>query len=464
MDYSPEQIRQLEKKDRYLEVINRFALQLLDCQTVEEVVWSVAKNAIAELGYVDCVVYLYDESREYLVQRAAHGPKNPIDLDILNPIKLKPGQGIVGHVAHTGIGKIVSDTRQDARYVMDDDLRLSEIAVPIMHNGEVIGIIDSEHPDLNFFPEEDLDILTTIASMTASKLVQAIYNEELKKYQNQLEDLVGQRTRELQETLEKVEQQRTEISLKNRDLTDSLTYAHRIQSSILPSQELLSTLFPKHFVLYQPKDIVSGDFYWIFSGNNHAYLAVADCTGHGVPGALLSIIGTNALNKLAKENENGDTSIILNRLRMMIVASLNESNDCPLYDGLDITLCSIDRSNGLLKFSGANQSLVIIRGDEIHELKGDKQSIGYHEHYENFTTHDFQVEQGDQLYLFSDGYKDQFGGQNEKKLKSNRFKQLLFELSKIPIHERPIFLKENFDRWKGEQEQLDDVCIFGVEI
>jgi serine phosphatase RsbU (regulator of sigma subunit) len=464
MNYSPEQIKQLEKKDRYLEVINRFALQLLDCQTVDEVLWTVAKGAIAELGYVDCVIYLFDDSRDFLIQRAAHGPKNPVDLDILNPIKLKVGEGIVGFVAHTGIGKIISDTRKDARYVMDDDMRLSEIAVPLMHNGEVIGVIDSEHPELNFFPEEDLDILTTIASMTASKLIQAMYNHELKKHQEKLEELVNQRTAELQNSLIQVEQQKAEISIKNSDLTDSLTYAHRIQSSILPTTETLQSIFKKHFVFYQPKDIVSGDFYWVYAKDDIIYFAVADCTGHGVPGALLSIIGSNALNKIAQSNEEGNTSVILNRLRMMIVASLNASDECPLHDGMDISLCSLNKVTGELKFSGANQTLMLIRKDETIEFKGDKQSIGYHEHYENYTIHEFQTQPGDQIYLYSDGYKDQFGGEEEKKLKSYRFKHLLLEMSKIETAIRGVHLQKNFNSWKGDQEQLDDVCIFGVEI
>src|ERR1700741_3862089 len=274
---SPEPNNSLEyfkKKEHYLEVINQFATVLLNVSTIDDIVWIVAKNAVAQMGYVDCVIYLLDEKEEYLIQRAAHGPKNPIDLDILNPIKIKVGEGIVGHVAKTMKGEIVSDTTKDPRYILDDNMRLSEIAVPIIHNNKVIGVIDSEHPEKDFYPPDDLSILTTIASMTATKLIQAYYNEKLQEYQYDLKTLVHLKTLELNKTL-------NELKAQKLELTDSINYAKRIQKAILKNPISIKQILPESFFIYKPKDIIAGDFYWVECIGDYILFAVADCTGHG---------------------------------------------------------------------------------------------------------------------------------------------------------------------------------------
>lgn len=455
---------QLEKKARYLVVINRFALHLMNCQTVEDVYWSVAKDAIAELGYEDCVIYTYDEERTYLVQRAAHGPKNPIDLDILNPIKLKPGEGIVGHVALSGIGEIVNDTRKDPRYVLDDNQRLSEIAVPIIHNGQVIGVIDSEHESQGFYPEEDLEILTTIASMAASKMVQNQYFEELNAYKNELEGLVEQRTKRLHDTLREVESQRAIIAQKNQDLFDSLLYAKRIQQAVLPSRAYLDRVFESYFLYDQPKDVVSGDFFWVFEQEKSVLFAIADCTGHGVPGALLSLIGYNTLHQVVESNDALHTGEILDELRRRVSRILNEDLHDTINDGMDISLCRLDKQQGKLEFSGANHPLMIVRNKELIEIQGDRQFIGAEATAKPFTSHLTDVYPGDMIFLSSDGFKDQFGGPSLKKFKPGPFKELLRELAGMRNEERAIHAKNTFEHWKGAVEQTDDVCLFGLQL
>jgi len=463
MIYSAEYIHQLEKKDRYLEVINRYALQLIDCQTIDSILWTLAKHAIAEMGYVDCVIYLFDEKREFLVQRAAHGPKNPIDLDILNPILLKPGEGIVGHVAISGEGEIVHDTRLDGRYILDDDMRLSEIAVPLIHNGQVIGVIDSEHPDPDFYSEDDLDILITISSMSAAKIIQTQYLEELDTYKNELEDLVKDRTKKLEETIRSVEEKTKEIRLKNQDLMDSMIYARRIQKSILPSLNAMELVFSRFFLYFKPKEIVSGDFYWAKRQGNNLYFTVADCKGHGVPGSLLSIMGYNALNSVFNEKSSADPAEILNGLRSLIVENLRDVDEQKLHDGMDIGLCVYNVNRRTMSFAGANNSVVIVRKGELIELQGSKQSIGFHEQYISYQAHSVEIEPGDSVYLFSDGYKDQFGGLNKKKLKSTNFKNLLIECSELPINDRKEKLHSDFIQWTSGSEQVDDICILGID-
>lgn len=208
---------QLAQRERHLRVVHDFAIDLLYQNTVSDIVWTVAKKAIARLGFVDCVVYLMDSDGEFLIQMAAHGPKNPQDLDIKNPIKIKLGKGIVGSVAQTGKTTLIGDTSQDERYILDDDFRYSELAVPILDGEAVIGVIDSEHPEKHFFTPEHRQLLETIAAMTSSKILHAQALEALELYQKDLEKLVSQRTKDLRETIRLLQS-------SNRDL-ESFAYA-----------------------------------------------------------------------------------------------------------------------------------------------------------------------------------------------------------------------------------------------
>jgi len=193
-----ETLEQLLIKENYLEVINSFATVLFEAQTIDEIVWSVAKHAIARLNYYDCVIYLYDDKENKLIQKAAYGPKNHNDNQVWSPIKITPGEGVVGAVFQSGIGEIVNDTSKDPRYLVDDAPRLSEITIPLSYKDEIIGVIDSEHPLKDFFGENDFDMLTTVSAMVSAKIVQARATNELKEYQQNLENLISEKTSELE--------------------------------------------------------------------------------------------------------------------------------------------------------------------------------------------------------------------------------------------------------------------------
>jgi serine phosphatase RsbU (regulator of sigma subunit) len=449
-------IAYFKKKEHYLEVINQFAITLLDAKSVDDILWTVAKNAIAQLGYIDCVIYLYDEKQEVLIQKAAHGPKNPIDLAILNPIAIKLGEGIVGWVAKTKKGEIVADTTKDSRYILDGQTGLSEIAVPIIHNNKIIGVIDSEHTDKDFFPADDLKILTTIASMTAAKLVQAFYDQKLQDYQNDLKELVHIKTLELNKTLEELRAQKLEV-------TDSINYAKRIQKAVLKSRISAKELLPNSFFFYKPKDIISGDFYLAEKVGDKIVLAVADCTGHGVPGGIISMICHSAIKRSIRRVGLNDAAKILDETRSLIIETFDGSKD-EIKDGMDIALCVLDIKTKELHYAGANINLYYMKNDKLHLVKPNKQPVGKHIQMVPFTNHKIQLDKKDIIYLFTDGFSDQFGGVDGKKFKQKQLSDLILSNYKLNLKTQHHIIETSFENWKGNYPQVDDVCVIGVQL
>jgi serine phosphatase RsbU (regulator of sigma subunit)/tetratricopeptide (TPR) repeat protein len=262
-----------------------------------------------------------------------------------------------------------------------------------------------------------------------------------------------------------ISEQKNILFEKNKEITDSITYARRLQEAILPPSHLIEEHLPESFVLFKPKDVVSGDFYWLEHVNNKIYFAVADCTGHGVPGAMVSVVCSNALNRAVKEFNLTAPSKILDKVRELVVETFEKSTE-DVKDGMDIALCTLDTSTCKLEYAGAHNPLWILRkgAEEIEEIKADKQPIGAFAHASPFTNHQVELKKGDRIYLFSDGYPDQFGGEKGKKLKYRPFKNLLKELSELSMTEQNEALLNKFNLWKGEIEQIDDVCVMSVII
>ena len=259
--------------------------------------------------------------------------------------------------------------------------------------------------------------------------------------------------------------QKNVIEEKNKSITDSIRYAQYIQESILPDDDMTYQLLRESFVLYRPKDIVSGDFYWIASVGDSTYIAVVDCTGHGVPGAFMSMIGHNALRNAVKEGAELETAKILSFLQKEVVELFkNNYNSSSVRDGMDISLIRINRKNMKLQFSGANNPLCIIQNDKLLEYKGDKMGISAHKENADFVfkTHEIDIHKGDSIYLFSDGYADQFGGSRGKKFKYKQFQQLLLDNSAIPMNEQRKVFDNTFEAWRGNLEQVDDILIIGI--
>ncbi|MGE0568554.1 MAG: PP2C family protein-serine/threonine phosphatase, partial [Bacteroidia bacterium] len=262
-----------------------------------------------------------------------------------------------------------------------------------------------------------------------------------------------------------IENQKKEVDEKNREIIDSINYAKRIQNALLPSISNFDKNFNEYFVLYMPKDIVAGDFYWFQEHDRKVYLAVADCTGHGVPGAMVSVICINALNRVLKEFEITETGKLLDKTKELIIHEF-EKSDSTVQDGMDIALVSIDFAKNEIQYSGANNSLWLIKSgeDRITEIKADKQPIGKYISETSFGTKKITMNKGDVYYLFSDGYADQFGGPKGKKFKYKQLNELLVKLSTKRMDKQQHELKQAFDFWRGALEQVDDVTLIGIRI
>lgn len=260
---------------------------------------------------------------------------------------------------------------------------------------------------------------------------------------------------------DKVNIQKTEIEEQHKEIKDSMEYAKRIQSAILPPSKLVKEYLQQSFILYKPKDIVAGDFYWMEHIGGKVLFAAADCTGHGVPGAMVSVICNGALNRSVREFELSEPGKILDKAREIVIQEFEKSEE-EVKDGMDIALCSLEGMK--LEYAGAHNPLWIVRKGEIIETKANKQPIGKFDKQTGYITHSFDLEVGDTIYIFSDGYVDQFGGEKGKKFKAKAFRNLLLSIQEKSMEEQKILIDDAFEAWRGSLEQIDDVCVIGVRV
>ena len=283
--------------------------------------------------------------------------------------------------------------------------------------------------------------------------------------QSKLEVIVHERTKEAVSATEIAENQKKIAEQKNKEILDSISYAKRIQTAMLPTVEFLNEKFKEIAILYRPKDIVAGDFFWFEETGTHSMIAVADCTGHGVPGAMVSVVCYNALNRSVREYGLTKPGEILDKTREIILSELSK-HDENVKDGMDISLLVFEKQSNKIEWAGANNPLWIIESEtnELIEVKADKQPIGQHSHSKPFTTQSISLKTGDTLILLTDGYADQFGAETGKKFKSANLKRLIIENAMLPINEIENCLLNKFENWKGSEEQVDDVCMIVLKI
>lgn len=270
----------------------------------------------------------------------------------------------------------------------------------------------------------------------------------------------------LKEANANLEIQKGLVEEKNNEVTKSIRYAQRIQEAILPENSTISKHLPEHFVLFKPRDIVSGDFYWFDHIDGKSIVAVADCTGHGVPGAFMSMIGNTLMNKIIAEGKNTDPADILFEMRHEIIASLKQTERSEPKDGMDVALCIIDHAKKELHFSGAFNPLILVQKGIVRKIKGSRMPVGfyYDKNDTPYESHSISYEQGDSFYIMSDGFADQFGGKNDRKFGAKRFRDLVESIQSESMELQKARLEEEHQKWKKSTPQLDDILIIGAKL
>jgi serine phosphatase RsbU (regulator of sigma subunit) len=299
--------------------------------------------------------------------------------------------------------------------------------------------------------------LEEVENLSAKTIAQEKEKQQILSSQKEtLEIQVKERTAEVVKQKEIIEERQKEI-------TDNINYAKRLQQAIIPADNYWKKHLPESFVMYQPKDIVSGDFYWLENVNDLILFAAADCTGHGVSGAMVSVVCSNALNRTVKEFGITEPNKILDKTRELVLETFAKS-ESDIKDGMDISLCSLNTKTNELLWSGANNPLWYVSANNLNEIKGDKQPIGKTDDPKPFTTHKIELQKGDTIYIFTDGYADQFGGEKGKKFMYKPLKNLLLEIHQQPLANQKEHLEKHFANWKANTEQTDDVLIIGIKI
>lgn len=335
-------------------------------------------------------------------------------------------------------------------------------------------------------------ILVVAFAIAAVVVLVRIREQNLIKEKQILEQKVKERTKTIEEQKEAIEQQRDELKIRNseilqqkeeieaqrdeitaqrdqiisqnQDIIKSISYARRIQTAVMPAKEVTDSILKDYFILLKPRDIVSGDFFWMTRKDGKIVVTAADCTGHGVPGAFMSLLGITLLTEIVKTAEDLRPHTILNSLRANIKRTLSQvGREHEAKDGMDIALCVIDTNNNKLMYAGAYNPLYLVRNSELVEYKADKMPVGVHiNEKETFTLHEIQIQKNDCIYMFSDGYIDQFGGNDNRKFMSKNFKELLLKVSPKEMAEQKVILDDTIDQWIGPHDQLDDILVMGI--
>lgn len=340
----------------------------------------------------------------------------------------------------------------------DYDLIIADHTLPQFSGMEAFRIAKIGNQNIPFILVTGTVSEKVLTEYTKEGIDDYILKENLLRLPSAIENVINKR---------KIEHLHKKLEHVYKDINDSINYAKKIQNAMLPDTALLSDNFPESFILFKPKDTLSGDFYWFKKEESVFLIAAADCTGHGIPGALMSMIGMEKLNNVTLQTK--DPSKMLRQLNKSIEIALCQSTHYEhSHDGMDIALCSINKTQGIVKFAGANRQLWIVRNGTavVEEIKGTKKAIGGLATVTspNFDSHEIKLNRGDSIYIFSDGYSDQFGGINEKKLTSKGFKQVLLDIQEKTMGQQETYLNDFIEGWKANSEQVDDILVIGIRL
>jgi len=318
-------------------------------------------------------------------------------------------------------------------------------------------------------------IVGLFSFLTTNKIIIS-YESQIEKQNIELKDAIEEihlqkeniiiQNKELEKQRDITQKQYDTIAHKNKEISDSINYAKRIQTATLPSADIDKSIIDEHFILFLPKDVVSGDFYWYHDFDEYTVITAVDCTGHGVQGAFMSMIGVTFLNEIIIEKNITDTGQILDIMRVRVLDALNQTNkQSGASDRMDMAICVIEKKTKKMKFAGAFNPMICVRDNEIIEIKGDRMPIGIYAKMKNdFNTHIFDLRSNDKIYLFSDGYSDQFGGSRGRKFLIKNFRKLLLEINELPLNNQKEILNSTLKDWKGKYAQVDDILVIGFKI
>lgn len=418
-------------------------------------------NVIMENAGGKYAVILKSDNGRFYIEARGH-----YDNDNFSLLEHKDIEGLTEPLIPTSIVKytirsqaplVLDNASVDSHYSHDEYIKLNKVksllCYPIIHNNRILAVLYLENNlTSHAFTENKVETVKLLSAQLAISL------ENTLLYQN-LEQKVEQRTEELSTA-------KKEIERHNQQMTDSINYAQRIQQAVLPEEKLFADNFKGHFIFYSPKNIVSGDFYWTRRVGDYVVFTAADCTGHGVPGAFVSMLGISTLNEIVNPEQKMEAGHILDLLRNGVKTSLKQTSDSEVRnrDGMDISLCVLNLKTKEISYAGAFNPLYIMRGKEFIQFKANRQPIGKHLKEVPFETHYFQAQEGDKLYLFSDGYIDQFGGDSNRKYLKKNFIKFLKEISDMSMAEQGEAIQNDFINWKGNHSQVDDILVLGVEI
>lgn len=435
----------MNKESSHINTINEVALKISSSLKVYDVMNLIYQNLKKEMPISFFIISSYNEDsdtikveycvkKDQLVKEEFHTKSN--NPNSLTAFTIKSKREV-----------IINDLSLDFNIYLQGKPQLhgkedlwceSVLMFPLIIQNNVIGLFSVQTESKNAYSVDNINYLRVLTPFIGIALNNAYLYSSLEEKSNT-------------------------IKIQNKDILDSINYAKRLQDAILPPQEFLDQCISQNFIYYKPKDIVAGDFYWAEKVGDKFFIAAADSTGHGVPGALVSVVCSNALNRTIKEFKLTDPGKILDKTRELVLETFEKSAS-EVKDGMDISLLCIDSKNKNIFWSGANNPLWYIQDNELKEIKADKQPIGKSDYPKPFTTHQIEYKENTTFYLFTDGLADQFGGPNGKKFKYKQFSDLLVKSNNLSQKKQADIINKAFSDWKGDLEQVDDVCVIGIKL
>ncbi len=438
---------QIKLYSERMETLHQFDQQIFQAESLEDIFHEISKNIKGfglECNRVSIAIYELEENYVKVISRNPNLPDKDVEIDqfdikdFVRSIETLKNAEFVLNDLETAKDEDLTPTQ---RYLYKNKNIGAYISLPIKYRYELIGSLNFGTTNVDNFNQDTIEFLKEISSDVA-----------LAVYQFQLKEAIKTKNEKLQQ--------------RNTDITDSINYAERIQKAFLPSDQSLEEYFDDSFVLFKPKDTLSGDFYWVEDTHDALWIAVADCTGHGVPGALVSMVGTNILNQAIYEKKYKTPDEVLAYLNLKVIRTFSGHKGVHVNDAMDIGVCCIRKSENILLYAGVLLDLMMIRDGELYNFKSSRSPIGINPErvFMDFEMHRIDIIEDDQFYLISDGFTDQFGGKNNKKYGKQNFKKLLKDIAEYPMAEQCRIANNSFELWKKDEEQTDDIVFLGFKV